>query len=326
MRFLPSAPFSLVALVIILGGVALLFRKNVPKAYGMAVLSMGIFLLDVLSGFFNVRPIQADLGFAPANFFAGDGWWTPLTSIFTHAPAAGRGIFNIHVISNVFILVAAGPALESRVGEKKFMLIFFVAAFAALVAHAILAYTTDIVRPGDLAIGASGGIFGILTAFAVRYPKEKLPIILFFILYLPAFFVLLIYLAFNLVYMLSPTGGIAWWGHFAGFLVGLAFAYTLPLSPASVVGTARGLPDADKLSVLAATPELRRIQDRIRQFTPETRTLDDSQYVDAWLDKFFAKALCPTCGKPFKRRGLKATCQSGETTVEFARQATRGAK
>lgn len=319
-QFLPSGGFAVAAMVVALGGAALVLRRDVPKAYGLGVVMVAVFLVDFAGQVFTRQTPGLELGYRPSEFFAGDEWWSPFTSVFAHAPPSGRSLLNLHLIGNLFILVTAGPALEARIGERRFLLIFGVSALVALVAHTLLAYVTDIVRPDQLAMGASGGIFGILTAFAVRHPKERLPIILFFVFWLPAFVVLLIYLGINVFLMLGGAQGVAWWGHFAGFLVGLGFAYTVPAGAAttSLLGSPKGLPDASKLEPLATTAQLRRILERIKQFTPETRTEHDAVWADAWLDKFFAQAACPD-GHPFRRDGLKATCAGGETTVDFAR-------
>lgn len=328
MALLPEGPFEIVALVGIAGGLAYVLRRGVPKAYGLGLVMMGVFLLDVVSVLLGQGHVQDGLGFRASRFFAGEGWWTPLTSIFVHAAPEGArgGFFSFHFVGNLLLLVTAGPALEDRIGEKRFLGLFFAAAFIALAAHVGLAYLTDITSPQALALGASGGLFGVLTAFAVRHPKERLPmLLLFFFFQMPAFAVLLLYLAFNLVYMLgdavgSPTS-VAWWGHFAGFLVGLAYAYRLPkLDPRfPSQGNPAGLPDPDKLAPLATTPETKRLLEKVRQFSPEQRTHDDVTFSLAWVDKLLAKAACPTCGRAFRREGLTATCEGGETRIDFGR-------
>jgi membrane associated rhomboid family serine protease len=315
-----------VGFVVILTGLALVLRRGVPKAYGMGMVMMVVFLLDVIARWQGATTMQAALGFQSLGFFRGEAWWSPLTSAFVHAPPAAGRIFEIHLIANLFVLLTAGPALEERVGERRFLLIFFVAHAAALAAHVLLGLA-GVVSPFSVAIGASGGIFGVLTAFAVRYPRERLPmLLLWFIVRLQASIVLLIYLGFNLAYFLADftagtRGGIAWWGHFAGFAVGLAWASRLPAvahADIPLPGTTQGLPDAEKLAPLATTPELKRLLDRVRQFTPEARTSHDSAFALGWVDKFLEKATCPD-GHAFSRQGLSATCEGGETRVDFAR-------
>lgn len=333
MPLLPEGPFALAALALVVGGVGLVaFRRDVPKAYGLGALMFAVTLLDEVASLAGQPRTQGALGFQVDRFLAGEAWWSPLTSIFSHAPPlagmAGRGggFLAIHVIGNLLVLVTAGPALEERIGSRRFLVVFFAAGFGALAAHAAMAYGTDLVSPASIAIGASGAIFGVLTTFAVRYPRAPLPmLLLFFLVSLPAFVVLLLYLGFNLVYMIGdvvlPTGQtVAWWGHFAGFLVGLPFAYRLPADdPSGAPRGAKGLPDPDRLAPLATTPELRRLLDRARQFTPDARTQHDATFALAWIDRFLAEARCPSCGREMRRDGLTASCAGGETVVDLRR-------
>lgn len=324
---LPDGLFPLLTLGGIVVGLLLVLRRGVPKAYGLGMIMMVAFLIDTLARFQGAST-QGELGFVVDRLLRGEGWWTPLTSAFIHAPPArGGSFFNLHLFGNLFILLTAGPALEERVGEKRFLLIFFAAHAAALVSHAVLGIPQiGILTFSQLALGASGGIFGVLTAFAVRYPRERLPMLLiFFVFWMQASIVLLLYLGFNVAYFAgdflsgSPSG-IGWWGHFAGFFVGLAWAFRLPEAPAAVerAGSTKGLPDAEKLAPLATTPQLKRILERVRQFTPDARTAHDSTFALEWVDKFLEHATCEQ-GHSFTRNGLKATCSGGETSVDFAR-------
>jgi membrane associated rhomboid family serine protease len=311
-------PYDLAAIAVILLGLAIVVRRRVPKAYGLGMIVLAVFGIQQISALSGHGDRIETLGFSVDAFARQGAFWTPITSMFTHAGFA-------HVFGNLFVLVTAGPALEDRIGPRKFLLIYFVAGAAALVAHTVLALATTIVLPSELAVGASGAIFGVLTTFAVRYPRERLPTILpvfiVFVLWIPAFIVLLIFLGLNVYYMLSSGTSVAWWGHFAGFLVGLPFAYTLPkMAPTMIApqGSGRGLPDPDKLAPLATTRDLQRILERIRQFTPNERTQHDAHFALAWVDKFFEKATCDR-GHAFTRQGMTATCVGGETSVEFGR-------
>ncbi|HUR68383.1 MAG TPA: rhomboid family intramembrane serine protease [Candidatus Thermoplasmatota archaeon] len=326
MALVPTGAYPLAALAVTIVGLALVLRRGVPKAYGLGMVMMAVFLVDTIGRLTRHEGIQGQLGFRPTDL----AWWSPLTSAFVHAPpggASGRGgFFSIHLIGNLFILLTAGPALEERVGERKFLVIFGLAHLAALVVHVVMALTTPLIGLDTLALGASGGIFGVLAAFALRYPREKLPmLLLFFVFWMQASLVLLLYLAFNAVYFLSDylagsPSGIGWWAHFAGFFVGLAFARTLPASPATAepAGSTRGLPDPEKLAPLATTPELKRLLERVRQFTPDARTAHDTTFATVWVDKFLDKATCPE-GHAMSRSGLKATCSGGEHSVDLAR-------
>ncbi len=319
MPLLPTSPLAVVGLAVVFAGLAIIvWRKDTPKAYGLGLLAMIVFALDVFAGIAGGPGVGYALGFRAGDFLAGASWWSPVTSIFVHADL-------LHLVFNLFVLLTAGPALEDRIGARKFLVIFFIAAFAALAAQVGLAYTTNVTSPAATAVGASGGIFGVLTAFATRYPRERLPLLLgFFVMWLPAFVVLLVALVLNLALAFTGPSSVAWWGHFAGFLVGLVFTRGLPAPRHAPPGQpSRGsgrLPDPALLEPLATTRDLSRILDRIRQFSPESHTADDPEYVDAWLDRFFETAMCPTCGSPITREGWDARCLRGDWSLHFERK------
>jgi len=72
-----------------------------------------------------------------------------VTSIFMHGSIE-------HLLSNVFVLLFFGLAVEAELGKRKMLLIFFLGAFAGdLLSLAVYA-------PDQIAIGASAGIFALV--------------------------------------------------------------------------------------------------------------------------------------------------------------------
>ncbi len=84
--------------------------------------------------------------------------WTFVTSIFLHADFS-------HLFFNGFALLVFGSFLESRIEEKHFILIFFLAGIVGNFGYMLTSGNPDI--PG---IGASGAIYGIMGALAVLSP------------------------------------------------------------------------------------------------------------------------------------------------------------
>ncbi|MHB8586539.1 MAG: rhomboid family intramembrane serine protease [Thermoplasmatota archaeon] len=304
-------PESLLAFGLVIAGCAVIvFRKDVPKAYGLGFLALIIFGIQTVSAlFFGGDWIPDDLGFRTDLFFYAGFWWMPLTYMFVHADIA-------HIAGNLLVLLSAGPLLEDRIGGRAFLFVFFLTGFGAVGAHILMTAVFHLIPLYEGAIGASGAIFGVLTVLAWHFPTLEVPFPLFILVWLPAFAVLLLFLALNFAYMFTTTN-IAWYGHFGGFLIGLGIApWVRPLQGKA---SARSVADADALMPLATTPALVDIVTKLRA-TAEPDA--DPALAEAWLDRFFAKARCPT-GHPLERRGFRAECQGHEYQIRFEKAVRR---
>lgn len=311
MEILPPLALGLLLAGLVFG-VARLWKRGGGVAYGLGILILAVFFAQIVTRFvLDGDVVVGEFALVTSELFRGNGWWTPFTYMFVHADLN-------HLVGNLFVLFTVGPILDARIGSRRFLLIYLVAGFAAAAAHVLLTASNVVSDLSTPAVGASGAIFGVLTAFAVRYPREMIPIPLFFIVWLPAFVVLLIDLGMNLAFMFASTS-VAWWGHFAGFLVGLAWAYKLEKAPATR-RVERGI-DLAALGPLATTNQLKDALERLRQFEGGAKTVDDAQFAEAWLDRFFERATCPKCGSRLHREGLQAGCERGDYRVEFARAA-----
>ncbi|MDX1611386.1 MAG: rhomboid family intramembrane serine protease, partial [Candidatus Thermoplasmatota archaeon] len=225
MPLLPGDPVSLIGLGLTAATIAVLLISDWPRAHVLSAALLVFFGVQFVDQWLTGARVGMDeLALSTRGLVNGD-WWSPLTYMFLHAGF-------LHIFGNLWILATAGPMLEDSVGPNAFLAIYALGGLAAALAGVALSLTTGIVSTGSLMVGASGAIFGVLTAFAVRHPKEKLPFILIFlVVWLPSMTVLLIYLALNLAYIFTDTT-IAWYGHFAGFLVGLIAASSGRLKPA----------------------------------------------------------------------------------------------
>lgn len=146
---------------------------------------------------------------------------TVFTSMFLHG-----GWF--HVISNMWALYIFGDNIEDRVGHGRYLLFYLLCGVGAALAH----IATD---PSSTVpvVGASGAISGIMGAYIVLFPRSRI-IALVPVLFLPwliqipaVVFVGIWFLSqlFNGLFSLADAavgtyGGIAWWAHIGGFLVG----------------------------------------------------------------------------------------------------------
>lgn len=142
-----------------------------------------------------------------------------VTSMFMHG-----GL--LHIASNLWTLWVFGPALEERLGRERFALLYVASGLAAGLVHVVFNFSSPIPT-----LGASGAIAGIIAAYARRFPYAWVNILqpigiipLFFFMPALAFaglwFLSQIVQAAGSAMMPANAGGIAWWAHIGGFLVG----------------------------------------------------------------------------------------------------------
>lgn len=159
------------------------------------------------------------LSLTPEIFLHG-ALWQPLTYMFLHDPG---GLW--HVGLNLFALWMFGGTLARDWGSERFLHFYLICgAGAGLVDVAVRLFTGTAAVP---TIGASGAVLAVVTAFAVKYPQT--PILISFILPVPAWIVAVAYAAINLlgaVQDLSRGGnpsGTAFTVHLAGMALGYYF-------------------------------------------------------------------------------------------------------
>ncbi len=149
----------------------------------------------------------------------------------------------LHLIGNMLFLFVFGRSVEDRFGHLKFFLMYFVSGLGAALLHILLNAGSRIPS-----IGASGAIAGILGAYFVSFPRARIttliPLFFFFwtielpaLLLLGYWFLIQFLTGFQTLAIQSATrGGVAWWAHVGGFVVGMALAMILrPRRPRRVV-------------------------------------------------------------------------------------------
>jgi membrane associated rhomboid family serine protease len=170
-------------------------------------------------------------GFVPARYFflaaVDPSDWAArylplLTSMFLHG---GWG----HLIGNMIYLGIFGDNVEDRLGHVRYLAFYLLTGVGAGLAHAYLHPESAIPT-----VGASGAISGVLGAYLVLFPRARvftlipLVFIFFHVVELPAMLYLGIWFLMQLLsgvlgYTLAgEEGGVAWWAHVGGFVVGMA--------------------------------------------------------------------------------------------------------
>lgn len=150
------------------------------------------------------------------------------TSMFIHAGW-------LHLIGNMLFLFVFGRSIEDRFGHGRFLLLYFLCGVGAAFADIMFNVGSQVPT-----IGASGAIAGILGAYLVSYPRARITtliplLIIFWTVRLPALLVLGYWFLIQFVagYQMlaiesASAGGVAWWAHVGGFLLGMLLALVMP--------------------------------------------------------------------------------------------------
>lgn len=192
--------------------------RNVPiVTWTLIGLNCFIYLWDRQWNIFGPSIIFADWGIVPVNVkdmlrhhTSSGSLITLFTSIFLHANL-------VHLIGNMLFLLTFGNGVEQALRPPRFALYYlFWGVFAGA--------TQVFVTPNSQAaiVGASGAIGGVLGAYLLLFPTNKIEILIPF-LFIPVVVSAWVLLgAWFLMQILLPQEGVANWAHVGGFACGMA--------------------------------------------------------------------------------------------------------
>ena len=176
-----------------------------PVAIGIIVVCVVIFLMQNLSVSLALWPVQSG-HFGP---------WQLVSYGFLH------GGFN-HIFFNMFALWMFGLPIERTWGSQKFALYYIVCIIGAAVTQLVVQQASGAFYP---TIGASGAVFGLLLAYGVMFPDNRI-----FLIFLPipikAKWFVLIYGGIELLFGVTRSmPGIAHFAHLGGMIFGAGLLY-----------------------------------------------------------------------------------------------------
>jgi membrane associated rhomboid family serine protease len=207
-------------------------RRLPVVTYTLIAVNIVVFLYELLLGQ-NLTGLLMTFGAVPA--YITDpvshpmAFVTLFTSIFLHGGWT-------HLIGNMLYLGIFGDNVEDALGRVGYVLFYLAAGVLAGVTQVLVAPSSTIP-----AIGASGAIAGVLAVYLVLYPTAPVRVLVpgYFMMRvarLPAVLVLGMWFVIQLFngalsfgVQTMSTGGVAWFAHIGGFVVGLvvgAFART----------------------------------------------------------------------------------------------------
>lgn len=148
--------------------------------------------------------------------------WQIITHMFAHASYSGMFASQIvfyHILFNMFALWMFGRILENLWGTKRFIIFYLICGLGAAALHLIMGQVLH--APADVAVGASGAVFGALVAFALTFPNTELYLMFIPIPIKAKWAVLgLVVLDFTLGFYNASGDSVAHFAHLGGAITG----------------------------------------------------------------------------------------------------------
>jgi len=175
----------------------------------LIVANVAIFLLQQIApgliGPFALWPLGAaqagGASFAP---------WQLVTYAFLHGGLT-------HLAFNMFALYMFGGAIEQVFGMRRYLTYYFVCVVSAALTQLAFAFLTGGFYP---VVGASGGVFGLLLAYAMYFPNNRVMLI-FPPIPMRARTFVFVYAALELFLGVSGSqSGVAHFAHLGGMIGG----------------------------------------------------------------------------------------------------------
>ena len=141
-----------------------MFGNLPPVTRGLILANVAVFLLQSMGGgamtqYLALWPLGSG-GFQP---------WQVVTYGFLHGSV-------MHIFVNMFALYMFGGQLERLFGPRRYLNLYLASIVSA--AFAQLAFAAFTAAPPYETIGASGGVFGLLLAFALYFPRQTIVLLI----------------------------------------------------------------------------------------------------------------------------------------------------
>ncbi|MBI2797533.1 MAG: rhomboid family intramembrane serine protease [Gemmatimonadetes bacterium] len=222
--------------------------RMTPAVQALIAINVAIYFLQLTV--VQAADVQRALGFEMRDL--GRSWWTIGTYMFVHA-----GFW--HLALNLYTLFLFGPRVERVWSTGEFTRYYLLCGLGGWLAHVVF------VREG-LLIGASAAVFGVMLAYAVRWPDVE--VYLFGVLPLKVKWLVAILVATNLVQGLSPGGGdgTAYLAHLGGLVTGWVYLKaTHAFAPEGLKASVAAAPDVTDDLPRAVPRSLPRVREKLQE-------------------------------------------------------------
>jgi membrane associated rhomboid family serine protease len=188
-------------------------------------LSLGLGL-DRFISIYGLTPVKFLLSYKLPGGLLHNAIIPMFTSIFLHAGW-------MHIIGNMWFLWIFGDNVEDRLGRFNYFVFYILSGLGASLIQVIVHPASNIPI-----VGASGCISGVLGAYLLSFPQARIHtlLIIFVIIRfveIPAFLFLILWFVFQFIsgaaeFGNAESGGVAYWAHMGGFVVGMALLVVMP--------------------------------------------------------------------------------------------------
>jgi membrane associated rhomboid family serine protease len=169
----------------------------------LIIANFAIFILQQLP--IGVQVVRY-LALTPRLVLARGYVWQMVTYMFLHDSLIR------HLGLNMFVIWMFGRTLEQVWGSTRFLKFYFACGLGGALFSFIFAYNNSV-------IGASAASYGILLAFAIMFPNQRL--LLWFVIPVKARTVVIALVVISIVLGISGTGNIAHFAHLGGMAAAL---------------------------------------------------------------------------------------------------------
>jgi membrane associated rhomboid family serine protease len=183
-----------------------------PVTQTLLLANIAVFLLQsvaepLLIAYFALWPLHIGAGIDSAGFAP----WQLVTYSFLHGNL-------MHLLFNMLALYMFGSDIERVFGSRRYAFYYFACVIAAALTQVTVSAIGD--WPAYPTVGASGGVFGLLLAFGLYFPR-RMVMLIFPPIPMPAWLFVTLYGFLELFLGVTGTqAGVAHFAHLGGMLGG----------------------------------------------------------------------------------------------------------
>lgn len=218
----PRRTFPILTLSLILVNVAVFaYQLSLPPHAAQTLINA-----------YGLMPHKIQLALAGRRYTLGEAFAPLFTCMFLH------GGF-LHIIGNMLFLWIFGGNVEDRLGSVPYLFFYLLCGVGSGVTQVLFSWGSHVPS-----IGASGAISGVLGAYIIFFPGARILtlvplIIIWWTFQIPAFIFIGLWFLIQFLSGLNSldarfaasAGGVAWWAHVGGFLLGAVIALAVRLQP-----------------------------------------------------------------------------------------------